>query len=87
MLPSGPSEKAWGDPQQTKEPNDAGTAHRPLGITILAGLAGVVFIVNAFVTLLSRGAIPAARFGGPGSLVKLSSEPFSGAQSASSGGG
>lgn len=40
--------------------------HRPLGITILAVLAGVAFIVNAFVTLLYLGAMPAALFGGTG---------------------
>lgn len=41
-------------------------SHRPLGITILAVLAGVAFIFNAFVTLLFLGAIPAALFGGTG---------------------
>jgi len=37
-----------------------------MGITILAVLAGIAFIVNAFVTLLFLGAIPAALFGGTG---------------------
>jgi hypothetical protein len=40
--------------------------HRPFGVTVLAILAGVAFIVNAFVTLLFLGAIPAALFGGTG---------------------
>jgi len=40
--------------------------HRPFGITILAILASVAFIVEAFITLLFLGAIPAALFGGTG---------------------
>lgn len=40
--------------------------HRPFGITVLAILAGIAFIVNAFVTLLFLGAIPVALFGGTG---------------------
>lgn len=40
--------------------------HRPLGITILAVLAGVAFLVNAFVTLLFLGAAPVALLGGTG---------------------
>lgn len=40
--------------------------HRPVGITILSVLAGVAFIVNAFVTLLFLGALPVALFGGTG---------------------
>lgn len=40
--------------------------HRPVGVTVLAVLAGIAFIVNAFVTLLFLGAIPAALFGGTG---------------------
>jgi len=40
--------------------------HRPLGITILAILAGVAFLVNAFVTLLFLGAAPVALLGGTG---------------------
>lgn len=40
--------------------------HRPFGVTVLAILAGIAFIVNAFVTLLFLGAIPAALFGGTG---------------------
>lgn len=40
--------------------------HRPFGITILAILAAVAFIINAFITLLFLGAIPAALFGGTG---------------------
>jgi hypothetical protein len=40
--------------------------HRPVGVTILAVLAGVAFIVNAFVTLLFLGAIPVALFGRTG---------------------
>ena len=40
--------------------------HRPLGITVLAVLAGVAFLVNAFVTLLFLGAAPIALLGGTG---------------------
>ncbi|SRR5579883_1939484 len=40
--------------------------HRPVGVTVLAVLAGVAFILNAFVTLLFLGALPAALFGGTG---------------------
>jgi hypothetical protein len=40
--------------------------HRPLGVTILAVLTGIAFILNAFVTLLFLGAIPAALFGRTG---------------------
>jgi hypothetical protein len=40
--------------------------HRPVGVTILAVLAGIAFIFNAFVTLLFLGAIPASIFGQTG---------------------
>ena len=40
--------------------------HRPFGVTVLAILAGIGFVVNAFVTLLFIGAIPAALFGQTG---------------------
>ena len=40
--------------------------HRPFGVTVLAILAGIAFVVNAFVTLLFLGAIPVAIFGGTG---------------------
>ena len=40
--------------------------HRPFGVTVLAILAGIAFVVNAFVTLIFLGAIPAAIFGGTG---------------------
>ena len=40
--------------------------NRPLGITVLAILAGVGFIANAFITLLFLGALPVALFGGTG---------------------
>jgi len=40
--------------------------HRPFGITVLAILASIAFIVEAFITLLFLGAIPAAIFGGTG---------------------
>ncbi|HEX5414979.1 MAG TPA: hypothetical protein VFZ25_04880 [Chloroflexota bacterium] len=40
--------------------------HRPFIITVLAVLASIAFIVNAFITLLYLGAIPAALFGGTG---------------------
>jgi len=40
--------------------------HRPLGVTILAVLAGIAFIFNAFFTLMFLGAIPASLFGGLG---------------------
>lgn len=40
--------------------------HRPVGVTVLAVLAGIAFILNAFVALLFLGALPAALFGGTG---------------------
>jgi hypothetical protein len=40
--------------------------HRPLGITILAVLAGIAFIYNAFITLVFLGALPVALFGKTG---------------------
>ena len=40
--------------------------HRPFGVTVLAILASIAFIVEAFITLLFLGAIPAALFGGTG---------------------
>lgn len=40
--------------------------HRPFGITVLAVLAFVAFIVNAFVTLFFLGAIPVTLLGGTG---------------------
>ena len=40
--------------------------HRPVGVTVLSILAGVAFVVNAFIALLFLGAIPAALFGGTG---------------------
>jgi len=40
--------------------------HRPFGITVLAVLASIAFIVNAFVTLLFLGAMPVALFGRTG---------------------
>ncbi len=40
--------------------------HRPVGVTILAVLAGIAFILNAFVTLVFLGAIPASLFGRTG---------------------
>lgn len=40
--------------------------HRPFGVTVLAVLAGIAFVVNAFVTLLFLGALPVALFGGTG---------------------
>ena len=40
--------------------------HRPFGVTVLAILAGIIFVVNAFVTLLFLGAIPATIIGGTG---------------------
>jgi hypothetical protein len=39
---------------------------RPVGVTVLAVLAGIAFILNAFVTLLFLGALPVALFGGAG---------------------
>lgn len=39
---------------------------RPVGVTILSVLAGVAFVVNAFITLLFLGAIPVALFGRTG---------------------
>jgi hypothetical protein len=39
---------------------------RPFGVTLLAVLTGIAFILNAFVTLLFLGAMPAALFGGTG---------------------
>jgi hypothetical protein len=40
--------------------------HRPLGITILAVLAGVAFVLDALVTLVFLGALPVAIFGRTG---------------------
>jgi len=40
--------------------------HRPFGITVLAILASIAFIVNAFITILYLGALPAALFGATG---------------------
>lgn len=40
--------------------------HRPFGVTVLAILAGIIFVINAFITLLFLGALPAAIFGDTG---------------------
>lgn len=40
--------------------------HRPFGVTILAVLAGISFVVNAFIALLFLGALPLALLGGVG---------------------
>lgn len=40
--------------------------HRPFGVTVLATLAGIAFVVNAFITLVFVGAIPVTLFGGTG---------------------
>jgi hypothetical protein len=40
--------------------------HRPVGVTVLAILAGIEFVLTALVTLLFLGAIPASLFGGTG---------------------
>jgi hypothetical protein len=40
--------------------------HRPLGVTILAVLAGIAFVVNAFIALIFLGALPFTLFGGLG---------------------
>lgn len=40
--------------------------HRPVGVTILAVLAGIAFVLNALITLVFLGAIPVALFGRTG---------------------
>ncbi len=40
--------------------------HRPVGITILAVLAGITFVVNSFVALLYLGVLPVVLIGGTG---------------------
>jgi hypothetical protein len=40
--------------------------HRPLGVTILAVLAGIAFVLNAFIALIFLGALPVSLFGGLG---------------------
>lgn len=40
--------------------------HRPLGVTILAVLAGIAFVFNAFFALIFLGALPVSLFGGLG---------------------